>query len=90
MLIPTGLVILTIAAQPWGAVVGFAISGLGMTTALTGLSAHLQERVPDGLRGRVMAVWSVGFLGSRRPPRCCCLVAGCVPATSSPWTPTAS
>jgi predicted MFS family arabinose efflux permease len=40
VLIPAGLVILTVAAEPWIAVVGFAVSGLGMTTALTGLSAH--------------------------------------------------
>jgi MFS family permease len=65
VLIPAGLVILVVAAAPWVAVVGFAVSGLGMTTALTGLSGRLQERVPDGLRGRIMAVWSVGFLGSR-------------------------
>jgi MFS family permease len=65
VLIPTGLAILVVAADPWIAVVGFGLSGLGMTTALTGLSSHLQERVPDGLRGRIMALWSVGFLGSR-------------------------
>lgn len=65
VLIPTGLVILVFAREPWVAVVGFGLSGLGMTTALTGLSSHLQERLPEGLRGRIMALWSVGFLGSR-------------------------
>jgi MFS family permease len=65
VLIPAGLVVLVVAREPWVAVIGFGLSGLGMTMALTGLSAHLQERVPDGLRGRVMALWSMAFLGSR-------------------------
>jgi MFS family permease len=64
-LIPTGLLILVAAGEPWIAVVAFGLSGLGMTTALTGLSSHLQELVPDGLRGRIMALWSVAWLGSR-------------------------
>ncbi|MCU1432677.1 MAG: putative transporter [Actinotalea sp.] len=65
LLIPAGLVALVFVSTPWAAVPGFALAGLGMTMGLTGLSAQLQQRVPDGLRGRVMALWSVGFLGSR-------------------------
>ncbi|WP_225753450.1 MFS transporter [Actinotalea sp. Marseille-Q4924] len=52
-------------STPWAAVPGFAVAGLGMTFAVTGLSALLQRRLPDQLRGRIMALWSVGFLGSR-------------------------
>jgi MFS family permease len=65
LLIPVGLVALVFVSTPWAAVPGFGLAGLGMTMGLTGLSAQLQQRVPDGLRGRVMALWSVGFLGSR-------------------------
>lgn len=43
----------------------FALSGVGMTIALTGLSTAVQLRAPDRLRGRVMALWSVAFLGAR-------------------------
>lgn len=47
------------------AVVGFGISGFGMAAALTALMTLLQQKVPEELRGRVMALWSVAFLGSR-------------------------
>lgn len=47
------------------AVVGFAVTGLGFGWALTGLSTVVQERAPEDLRGRIMALWLVGFLGSR-------------------------
>ena len=47
------------------AVVGFVVTGLGFGWALTGLSTVVQERAPEELRGRIMALWLVGFLGSR-------------------------
>lgn len=47
------------------AVVSFAIAGSGMTVALTSLTTRLQERLPDCLRGRVMALWSMAFMGIR-------------------------
>lgn len=65
LLLATGYVGVLAVVTPWGAVPGFAVSGVGMTFAVTGLSALLQQRLPDRLRGRVMALWSVGFLGSR-------------------------
>jgi MFS family permease len=49
------------------AVVGFAVAGLGFGCAMTGLSTVVQERAPDDLRGRIMALWMVGFVGSRPP-----------------------
>jgi MFS family permease len=47
------------------AIAGFVIGGAGMTMSLTALSTLLQSRLPDALRGRVMALWSMAFLGSR-------------------------
>jgi len=47
------------------AIAGFAVAGLGFGWALTGLSTVVQERAPQELRGRIMALWLVGFLGSR-------------------------
>ena len=32
---------------------------------MTGLSTVVQERAPEELRGRIMALWLVGFVGSR-------------------------
>lgn len=47
------------------ALVGFAVAGLGFGWAMTGLSTVVQERAPAELRGRIMALWLVGFVGSR-------------------------
>ncbi|ART73472.1 MFS transporter [Mycobacterium dioxanotrophicus] len=47
------------------AVAGFAVAGLGFGWSMTGLSTVVQERAPEELRGRIMALWLVGFLGSR-------------------------
>jgi MFS family permease len=41
------------------------LAGVGMALSLTGFTTAVQQRVPDALRGRVMAIWSVAFLGSR-------------------------
>jgi MFS family permease len=57
----------TAAVAPVAAVlvVGFALTGVGFVFALTGFTSVLQRRIPDELRGRIMALWSVAFLGNR-------------------------
>jgi MFS family permease len=50
---------------PLPALVALAVAGWGFLLANTALTSLLQRRVPDQLRGRVMALWSVAFLGSR-------------------------
>lgn len=47
------------------AIGGFALAGSGMTMSLTAFSTLIQQQLPEGLRGRVMALWSMAFLGSR-------------------------
>jgi len=44
---------------------GMVITGMGMSWALSGLTALLQSRTPDALMGRVMALWLAAFGGSR-------------------------
>jgi MFS family permease len=61
----TGCGVLTFATTPTVALAGFTVSGLGFGWAMTGLSTVVQERAPEELRGRIMALWLVGFLGSR-------------------------
>ena len=56
---------MTIATAPALALTGFTLSGLGFGWAMTGLSTVVQERAPEELRGRIMALWLVGFVGSR-------------------------
>lgn len=60
-----GLAVAALAPAAAVAVVGFATTGVGFVLALTGFTTVLQRRVPDALRGRVMALWSVAFLGNR-------------------------
>ncbi|MDY6998427.1 MAG: MFS transporter [Actinomycetota bacterium] len=53
------------ATIPAVAMAGFVVAGLGFGWAMTGLTTVVQERAPEELRGRIMALWLVGFLGSR-------------------------
>jgi MFS family permease len=64
-LMAAGLFGAAISPTPAFAIVAFGVGGAGMTCSITSLSTQLQARLPDVLRGRVMALWSVSFLGSR-------------------------
>jgi MFS family permease len=44
---------------------GFLVAGAGFMLGTVALNTRIQRRVPDELRGRVMALWGVAFLGSR-------------------------
>lgn len=59
--------ILGAAAAPaaWVAVAGFFLTGVGFTFAVASLTAGLHRRVPEWLRGRIMALWVIAFLGTR-------------------------
>jgi MFS family permease len=61
----TGMLALMSASGVGLAILAFGVAGVGFTFALTSLSTQIQERLPDALRGRVMALWSLAFLGSR-------------------------
>jgi MFS family permease len=60
-----GCVVLAFGTVPALALGGFALAGLGFGAAMTGLATVVQERAPEELRGRIMALWLVGFVGSR-------------------------
>ena len=47
------------------AMAGFVVAGAGFMFATVTLSTRVQRRIPDELRGRVMALWGLAFLGSR-------------------------
>jgi MFS family permease len=49
---------------PW-AMVGFAVSGGGFLAAITRGTVRLQAEVPGDQLGRVMALWSLAFVGTR-------------------------
>lgn len=60
-----GLGLLAVAPTAATATATMLVSGTGMTLSLTAFTTGIQQRVPDALRGRVMALWSIAFLGSR-------------------------
>jgi MFS family permease len=67
-----GLLVLGVAIGAFGfsdsapyAVTTLALAGGGFIAAISSVTTQLQERVPDRLRGRVMALWGVAFLGTR-------------------------
>jgi MFS family permease len=47
------------------AMLGFAVSGGGFLAAITRSTVRLQSEVPDEQLGRVMALWSLAFVGTR-------------------------
>jgi len=46
-------------------VAGLLVAGIGMMLTITSLTTQLQERLPEYMRGRIMALWAVAFIGSR-------------------------
>jgi MFS family permease len=60
-----GLALAGIATELWTAMLGFALAGVGFMMASVTLNTRIQRRVPDEVRGRVMGLWGMAFLGSR-------------------------
>jgi len=64
-LIMLGMILLIVAREEILASVAMGVAGIGMSIALNGFTTLLQSYVPNELRGRVMALWSIAFVGSR-------------------------
>lgn len=60
-----GMVLVGLAPGLGVALAGMAVSGGGFLAGITRSTVRLQSEVPDGSRGRVMALWSVAFIGTR-------------------------
>lgn len=65
LLMAAGIVGLAVSETVPFALTTLGLSGIGMTLAFTSITTQIQNRSPDTLRGRIMALWFVGFLGSR-------------------------
>jgi predicted MFS family arabinose efflux permease len=65
LLMASGMMIAAAGRVASVALVAFGLAGVGMTLALTSITTQIQDRSPDALRGRIMALWMVGFLGAR-------------------------
>jgi MFS family permease len=60
-----GMVVFGLAPNLTVAVAGMAIAGGGYLGAITRSTARIQAEVADEQLGRVMALWSLAFIGSR-------------------------
>lgn len=60
-----GMVAFALLASLAAAIVVLAIAGLGYLIGQTSATTELQLAVADRERGRVMALWSIAFLGTR-------------------------
>jgi MFS family permease len=66
-LVLLGVGLLGFAAAPHEAVVllSLLVAGVGFLFGVTATNSNLQHRLDEDMRGRVMALWSMAFLGSR-------------------------
>ena len=60
-----GLAVAAVSGIPRLTLLAVAVSGGGMTFSLNSFTTLVQTQVPDALRGRVMALWAMAFLGTR-------------------------
>ncbi|QOC91859.1 MFS transporter [Micromonospora craniellae] len=60
-----GMAVLAVSPGPVVATVGIAVGGAGYLLAVSDVNATMQHGLADGVRGRVMALWSMCFLGIR-------------------------
>jgi MFS family permease len=60
-----GMGLVAVAPRLWVALVGLAVTGAGYLASLTRATTRIQNAVPDAQLGRVMALWSVCFIGTR-------------------------
>lgn len=61
----TGLVGFAAAPSEPVVILALFVAGVGFLLGITTTNANLQRRLDEGMRGRVMALWSMAFLGSR-------------------------
>lgn len=60
-----GMLTLAASDRVGVALVALGVSGAGYLLATTDVTSSIQQGLDDGVRGRVMALWSMAFLGTR-------------------------
>lgn len=60
-----GLTGLAVSPSPTFAIASVLVQGLGLLFAISSYTALTHQRSPEALRGRVMALWVMCFVGSR-------------------------
>lgn len=64
-LLALSLVVLAASTTAQLALATLYIGGVGMMLGITSFTTQIQQRLPEQLRGRVMGLWAVCFVGSR-------------------------
>lgn len=65
VILGAGLLGFAIAPAPAVVLVALLVAGSGFVLGVTTTNTNLQNRLDEDMRGRVMALWSMAFLGSR-------------------------
>lgn len=65
VVLASGLLVFAGAPGPQIALAGLFLAGVGFLLCVTTTNSNLQHRLDEEMRGRVMALWSMAFLGSR-------------------------
>lgn len=65
LVLAVGMAAFAFSPGPAVAIAALIVAGAGYLLGVSDLTATIQESIPDDLRGRVMALWTMAFLGSR-------------------------
>ncbi|CAN5919709.1 hypothetical protein BH23ACT10_BH23ACT10_35750 [soil metagenome] len=60
-----GMILFALSPTPWLAGMALASAGFAFLAAITSVTTRMQRGIDEDVRGRVMALWGVTFLGSR-------------------------
>jgi predicted MFS family arabinose efflux permease len=60
-----GIAAFAASPTPWLAAASLAFAGAAFLGAITSVTTRMQRDISEDVRGRVMALWGVAFLGSR-------------------------
>ncbi|WP_338748791.1 MFS transporter [Janibacter alittae] len=60
-----GLASIPLMSTAWTVCACFLVAGVGFTMALSGCTTRLHQVVPPSMRGRVMSLWLIAFMGTR-------------------------
>jgi predicted MFS family arabinose efflux permease len=60
-----GIVLFGVSPAPWVAAVALVCAGFAFLCAITSVTTRMQQGIAEDVRGRVMGLWGMAFLGSR-------------------------
>ena len=60
-----GMILFALSPTPWLAALSLVAAGAAFLGAITSVTTRMQRGIDEDVRGRVMALWGVTFLGSR-------------------------